>query len=55
MTSEPTMESVKLAALTEFGSVSVEQVMKLVSEAPTKICTLDPMPATMVKEHLDLL
>ena len=46
-----TIEPVKLAAPSDFGPVSVEQVIKLVSEAPTKTCSLDPMPAALVKEH----
>ena len=39
----------------KFEPVSVSDVQKLITEAPTKSCTLDPIPTSLTKQCLDTL
>ena len=41
--------------LTSLEPASEMEVRKIIKESPTKTCPLDPIPTSMVKEHIDML
>ena len=43
------------ACFTDFSPLSEEEVEKIIRNSPSKTCSLDPLPTSLLKECLDLL
>ena len=41
--------------LSQFSTVSEDEVRKIINSSPTKSCSLDPWPTFLVKEYVDVL
>ena len=46
----PSIQSTASSLMTTFGATTSEQVARLISAAPTKHCTLDPIPTWLLKD-----
>ena len=54
VTAEPSLNS-DVPILHDFQPVSVEEVVKIVNESPTKSCSADPIPTWLLKKHMDVV
>ena len=41
--------------LTQFSPVTPEELLKIIRRSPAKSCALDPMPTSLLMEHIDVL
>ena len=48
-------EHVCVASMSEFESISQDGIRRVIARAPTKSCTLDPMPTSLLKNSLDVV
>ena len=39
----------------EFSALSVDEVMKIIKESKPSTCATDPIPTTLIKEHIDIM
>ena len=51
----PRIQSTVLSLITTFGATTSEQVARLISAAPTKHCTLYPIPSWLLKDCVEEL
>ena len=48
-------EQVCVASMSEFENISQDGIRRVIARAPTKSCTLDPMPTSLLKNSLDVV